>query len=48
MAGSRKEERLVRAREELAGLREKKRVLEETRHRASSQMAAEGRGGEGE
>ena len=48
MAGSGGEERLVRAREELAALREKKRVLEETRHRTSRQVAAERRGGEGE
>lgn len=39
-----KEERIRRAREELARLQEKKRVLDETRHRTSKQVAADRRG----
>ncbi len=47
MADDGKEERLRRAREELAALREKKRVLDETRHRTAKQVAA-GRRAEGD
>lgn len=48
MADSRKEERIRKAREELAALLEKKRVLDETRHRTSKQMAEDRRGAEGD
>ncbi len=46
MARETKAERIKRAKAELESLEEKKRVLEETRHRTSKQRVAESHAGD--